>query len=203
MKTYLPFHRLFKSRAGQPGRKTILSFMLIVFLWTNLSAQNSANIIIQPASTTTTVGQSFTVTVRVDFTTPPGSSSVDAVEVHLAFDKTKDTITAITKSAIGVLPTEAIPLQSIHTINTNGQVNYAAATSSGFPNADFDFLTITFNVIGGGGTITPLSFLTSFPNKTDAQRLGSSILGSVANGSVNIQNCTAPTATIASSSSSS
>ncbi len=202
MKTISIFPLLFKSIVRQIKRKTILSFMLFAFLWTHVSAQNSANIIVQPATTTTTVGQSFSVNVTVDFTTPPGSSSADAVEVHLTFDNTKLSVSSITKPAIGLLPTEVIPLQSISTINTNGQINYAAGTSSGFPNADFNFLTINFNTIGGGATSSALTFLTSLPNKTDVQRSASSILGGITNGTVNIQNCTAPTGTIAGSSAS-
>jgi hypothetical protein len=196
----LPFALLFKSIARYIKRKPVLSFLLLASLCMNVSAQNSANIIITPASTTTSVGQNFVVNVRVDFTTAPGTSSVDAVEIHLNFDKTKLAVTSITKPASAVLPTEAIPLQSISTINTNGRINYAATTSSGFPNADFDFLTVTFNVIAGGGSTTPLTYLTTFPNKTDAQRLGSSILGSVSNGTVDITTCTAPTATISAAS---
>lgn len=172
--------------------KPVLFFMMACFIYINVSGQNSANIIIQPTLTTTTVTQSFTVDVRIDFTTAPATSSVDAVEVHLTFDKTKLAVTSITKSAIGVLPTEAIPLQSNSTINSNGQINYAATTNSGFPNTDFVFLTITFNVTGGAGSTTPLTFLTSFPNKTDAQRFGTSIIGSVSNGTADIQNSTLP-----------
>ena len=201
MKTSSPFPLLFESINRHLKRKWLLSFLLFSLAGINVSAQNSANIIIQPASTTTMVGQSFTVNVRVDFTSPPASSSVDAIEVHLTFDKTKLQVTTITKPAAAVFPSEAIPLQPISTINANGQINYAATTSSGFPNADFDFLTITFNTIAGGGTTSPLAFLTTFPNKTDAQRIGSSILVSPfwVNGTVNIQNCTQPTATIAGS----
>jgi Domain of unknown function (DUF4082)/Secretion system C-terminal sorting domain len=201
MKTNSHFPLLFTSIKGYLKRKQLLSFLWLTFLCIDISAQNTANIIIQPAATTATVGLPFTVNVRVDFTSAPATSSVDAVEVHLTFDKTKLQVASITKPASSVLPNEAIPLQSISLINTNGQINYAAFTLSSFPNADLDFLTITFNTIAGGGTSTPLTFLTSTPpNKTDAQRNGSSILVNpfVVNGTVNIQNCTPPTATIAS-----
>jgi hypothetical protein len=194
---------LFKSIANNIKRKPVALLLLIVVLCQDILAQNTANMIIQPSSTTITSGQTFTVSVRLDFTSPPATSSVSAVEIHLTFDKTKDTVISITKPASGALPSEPIPLQSIGTINTNGQINYAASTTSSFPNTDFDILTITFRAIGGGGTSTPLTFLRNFPaNFTDAVKSGSSILVSpfVINGTVNIQNCTPPTATIATSS---
>lgn len=202
MNSFLTLETFFKRATQKIKHKAALSFLLLCFMSLCSLAQNSANIIVQPASVTKNVGESFTVNVRVDFTTAPATSSVDAVEVHLTFDKTKLQVASITKPSSAIMPNEAIALQPIGTINTNGQINYSAFTLSSFPNADFDLLAVTFNVIGGGGTATPLTYLTVFPNKTDAQRNGSSILGAAQNGSVTIQNCTAPTATIASAASS-
>lgn len=179
----------------RPG-KLGLTMLAMFFLYMNAMAQNSANFIVSPASTTTMMGGSFTVNVRVDFTTPPASSSVDAAEVHFGFDKTKLQVTGITKPASTLLPNEAIGLESLATINNNGQVNYAAFTFSNFPSTDFDLLAITFNVIGGTGTNTPLTYLAG----TDLQRTGNSILGSAINGTVTINSCaTPPTATISAS----
>lgn len=200
MKTITLPKGLLQSHAGKQKRKMTFSFLLMIFLYCFAAAQNSANVIIQPGSTMTSLAQNFVVNVRVDFTTPPATSSADVVEVHLTFDKTKLQVTTITKAAIGSLPSETIPLASIATINANGKIDYAAGTSSNFPTTDFDFLTITFNVIGGAGTTTPLAFLTSFPNKTDVIRSFTSILGSTSNGTVDIQACTAPSATIAATS---
>jgi hypothetical protein len=188
--------RLLESIAGDQKRKIFFSFLLTILLYGMVSAQNSADIIVQPGSTQVSLAQNFVVTVKVDFTTPPATSSVDAVEIYLTFDKTKLAVASITKPAAGILPNEAISLQPIGTINSNGQINYAAFALSNFPTTDFDFLTITFNVIGGAGTTTPLNFLTTFPNKTDAQRAGTSILGSIGNGTVEIDPCTPPSATI-------
>ncbi|MBL7739315.1 MAG: DUF4082 domain-containing protein [Chitinophagaceae bacterium] len=202
MKTITLRKRLSESRYGNLKRKGILSFLLMLFLCSFAVAQNSANIIVAPASTTTAPGQNFTVQVRVDFTTLPATSSVDAVEIHLTFDKTKLEVASITKPSSAIMPNEAIPLQTIGTINSNGKIDYAAFALSNFPTSDFDLLSINFNVIGGAGTTTPLTFLTTFPNTTDAQRAGSSILGSLGNGTVDIQSvsCSPPTATISASS---
>ena len=197
---------LFLSTLKNVGRhlkiKHWLSFAALFFLFINSFAQ-PANIIIQPASTTTIVGQSFTVAVRVEFTGTNSPQGVDVVEVHLTFDKTKLQVTNIVKSAIGSLPSEAIPLQSVININNAGQIDYNAGTTSNFPTTDFDFLTITFNVISGAGSTSPLTFLTAFPNKTDAIRNFSSILGNTVDGLVTINNsgCTAPTGTITNTSS--
>jgi hypothetical protein len=196
MKTSSHILQILKSGKGSGIRKLGLSFFLMIFLYVSGMAQ-TANIIVQPSSTTTTLGATFNVAVRVDFT---GAASADVVEIHLAFDKAKLKVTGITKPSSSLLPTEAIPLEPINTINANGKINYNAGTSSNFPNTDFDILNIGFEVIGGTGTTTPLTFLTSFPDKTDVIRNFSSILGSAINGSVTINSCaTPPTATLSTS----
>jgi hypothetical protein len=197
MKTHSPFPLLFKSIGEFLKGKPFLSFLMMAFFAVNAIAQNTANIIIQPASTTTSVGQTFVVSARVDMT----SGSIDDAEVHLTFDKTKLQVLSITKPSSSIMPNEVIPLQSISTINTNGQINYNAGTTSSFPTTDFNLLSITFSVIAGGGTSTPLTYLTVFPNKTNAWRSGPSILSAVTNGAVTISgSCTPPTGTLTASS---
>jgi hypothetical protein len=175
-----------------------LSILAMFFLYLNVIAQPEANIIIQPSATITSLNANFTVNVRVDFITPPASSSVDGVEIRLNFDNTKLQVVSITKPVSSIFVTEIVPLADLATINANGQINYAAVASSNFPNSDFDFLAITFNAIAGTGTSTSLVYT---PVLTDAQRLGSSILENIANGSVTINSCTTPpTASISASS---
>ncbi|MFI5130701.1 MAG: T9SS type A sorting domain-containing protein [Chitinophagales bacterium] len=158
----------------------------------NVSAQNTANIIIQPTAITAAAGSSFNVMVKLDFTSSPATSILDAIEVYLTFDKTKLKVTSITEQPVVAafsskpIPVEAAPYTNI---NANGQISYAAAAASNFPNADFDILAVTFEVIGGANTTTPLTLRRNPPfNNTNARRIGSSILVSpfVANSSVNI-----------------
>src|SRR5690349_10106326 len=117
MKSISFLAKLLKRLNQKLTRKPALFSLLAILCCARMFAQNSANIIVQPTPISTSSGQNFVVNVRVDFTTPPATSSVDAVEVHLTFDKTKLQVASITKPALGSLPVEAIPLQSITTIN--------------------------------------------------------------------------------------
>lgn len=179
----------------------ILFFLSFLFVSVVAMAQ-PVNIVVDPQFTTRTVGQTFTVQVRADFTGATAPLGVDDIEIHLAFDNTRLQVTAMSEEpVVAAFDAKPIPLEAapFTTTNATGQINYHATTTSGFPTTDFDVLSITFTVIAGDGTITPLTLRTDPPtDETRVARSGSSILGSIINGSVttNDVGCTPPTATI-------
>jgi hypothetical protein len=150
----------------------------------------SANILIAPAISNVTVNQSFSVNVNVDMI----SGDADVAEVRITFDNTKLQVTSVTKPSSAILPTEALPLDPVSTMNSSGVIRYSAGTSSNFPTADFTLLTVNFTVIGGANTSTALNFVVP---PTTVVRAGSEILNTTINGVINIAAaCTPPTATI-------
>jgi len=156
------------------------------------------NIIVSPPSTTSAVGQSFTVFVAADFTGASAAAGIDELELHLAFDNTKLAVTSIAEQPIvSGFTSHPIPLETAPYTNTNatGQINYAASTTGTVPVSDFNILAVTFTVIAGDGTSTPLTL----NSQTNALLSGSSVMSNVVNGTVNINpaNCITPNATIA------
>jgi hypothetical protein len=161
------------------------------------------NLVLNPPSATVAEGQTFTVYAAADFTGNSTPSGIDEIELHLSFDKTKLAITSITEQPVAsgfttkTIPVEAAPYTNS---NANGQVDYAASTTGTIPVNDFNILAITFQVIGGGGTTTPITLLRNAPgNESKALRNGGSVMATVINSSVNINaaGCVTPTVTIA------
>lgn len=160
------------------------------------------NMIVNSSVAATSVGQSFTVYVAADFTGTSTPSGIDALELHLAFDKTKLSVTSITEEPVAAaftskpIPLEASPYTAI---NASGQIDYAATTTGSVPVSDFNVLAITFLVTGGEGTSTSFTLRRDAPlNQTEAMSNGSSVLSTVINSSINITpaNCITPVATI-------
>jgi hypothetical protein len=160
------------------------------------------NMVVNSPVATTSVGQSFTVYVAADFTGTSTPSGIDELELHLAFDKTKLSVTSITEEPIAAaftskpIPLEASPYTNI---NATGQIDYAASTTGTIPVSDFNVLAITFLVTGGDGGSTSLTLRRDAPaNATKAMSNGSSVLANVINSNININaaGCTAPVATI-------
>lgn len=191
-----------RGRYASPQGKFSILFTIVFLLVSFVSMAQPVNIVVDPQFTTRNVGQSFTISVNVDFTgtTPP--LGIDDVEIHLAFDNTKLQVTAMSEDPIvAAFTAKPIPLEASPFTATNaaGQINYHATTTGGFPTDDFTVLSITFTVIGGGGTTSPLTLRTdAAPNETRAARSAASILGSVVSGSVTINDvaCTTPVVTI-------
>ena len=160
------------------------------------------NITVNSAPATTTVGQSFTVYVAADFTGLTTPQGIDELELHLAFDKTKLSITSVTEEPVAAAFTsKSIPLEAspYTNMNANGQLDYAASTTGSIPVSDFNMLAITFLVTGGEGTTTSLTLRRDAPsNETKAMINGSSVLSAVLNATITINaaNCVAPAATI-------
>ena len=177
--------------------------LCVLLLFASIASMaQPVNIVVDPPFSTRNVGQSFTVLVKADFTgtTPP--LGVDDIEIHLAFDNTKLQVTAMTEDpTVAAFIAKPIPLEGTPFTATNaaGQINYHATTTAGFPTADFTILSVTFLVIGGDGTTSPLTLRTDPPtNETRAARSGASILGAVVSGSatINAVACTTPVITI-------
>ena len=122
--------------------------------------------------------------------------------MHLAFDKSKLSVTSITEEPVAsAFTSKPIPLEAspYTNVNANGQIDYAASTTGSIPVSDFNVLAITFLVTGGDGTSTSLTLRTDAPsNETKATSNGSSVLANVVNSNININaaGCIAPVATI-------
>lgn len=189
MNTIKPIFLFVRNSLAISTKKICFSVVIVLFVFAKAFAQ-PANIVVNPASTIQTVGASFTVQVALDFTgaTPP--LGVDAIGIYLAFDNTKLQVTAMSElPPVSGFTSKPIPLEAtpFTTTNTNGQVSYAASTTSGFPTTDINVLSITFQVIGGVGTTTPLTLRRDFPfDFTDAFRNGFSIVTAVTSSSVTI-----------------
>lgn len=150
---------------------------------------------VQPSITLTAIGQQFSVTVASDFAGVPPGPDIDDIEVHLQFDDTKLQVVSITEEPVALAFTD----KPIPAAATGNQVNYHATTTVPVPADDFSILTITFEVIGGAGTTTPLTLRRDPP--TDETRIaggGASILASVSNATVtiNADDCVVPTVTL-------
>lgn len=176
-------------------KKTFLPFLLSLLLGSNLFAQN-ANIVVTPATSNVTIGQTFNVKVRIVMVT----ADIDAASIFLDFDNTQINVSSISPVAGNPLPTETLPLDPVGTINTNGRIRYSSGTASAFPTTSFDYLDINFTVLPGATVgATTLTFNTAPPFITEVIRSGLSVTNTITNGTVNIAPaCTPPTATIAS-----
>ncbi len=201
MNTIKPILLFVRNSLAISTKKICFSVVIVLFVLANAFAQ-PASIVVNPSSTIQTIGASFTVQVAIDFTGANPPLGVDAVGIYLAFDNTKLQVTAMSEQpTIAAFTSKPIPLEGAPytNTNTNGQISYAAATTSGFPTADFNVLSITFQIIGGVGTTTPLTLRRDFPfDFTDAFRNGFSIITGVTSSSVTINGvgCTTPTGTI-------
>lgn len=181
----------------------IVRCLMIGLLMSFTVFSQSDNILFSPASSTITIGQSFTVNVRVDMQ----SGSCNAIEIHLNFDPAYLRITNITKPSSATFTSEtiALPAAPYTTANTAGHLEYAAGIPSGSTAADFDILAITFTtpVSSPQSGTTSLSFQNSAGHRTRAVLNGVPLTNTLTSGSVTIQNCTPPVATLASSNASS
>jgi Domain of unknown function (DUF4082)/Secretion system C-terminal sorting domain len=189
---------------SKTGRKVFFCILFIAIFIEQGVAQ-TANIFVNPASSSITPGQSFTVNVRVDIT----SGSVNAAEIHLDFNIAMLQVTNITRPGIGTFTSETIalpgaPYNSSNTVNTSGQINYAAGMPAGSTSTDFDILAITFTHVTPlvPGT-TPLTLINVAGRRTRAVLGATVATGTLTSGSATIVACTPPTATIAGPSASS
>ena len=160
------------------------------------------NFLINPPAITTAVGQSFTVFVNADFSGPASSLGLDEIELHLAFDNTKLSVTSIVEQPIAnAFTSKPIPVEAAPYTNTNaaGQINYGASTTGSIPTNDFNILAITFLVTGGDGSSTSLTLRNDAPgDETKGKSGGSSVLAGVVNSTlhINAAGCSTPAVTM-------
>ena len=150
----------------------------LLFMFFTPTASAQANFSLFPANTIVNVGQTFTMEVRVDLNQST-SSQLDVAEAYINFAPAYLQVQSITNGS-----TLSFVLLSTSN-NTLGTVDYAAGTLTPPVTADFTLLTITFKAIDApplGSTV--ISFNTNLPRKTDAFRLGTSVLGTLTNATI-------------------
>ena len=177
-----------ESRHLVSGRLLAL-IVLTLFSFARISAQPYVNLVVEPAVTNTTVGQSITVQVNAQFT---AGNPVDALQANLSFDPAILQATSV-NNVSGELNSFIGPTFN----NTTGVINFvgvdlgAPYLTSGGP-----ILSITFTVMAvpAGGS-TSLSF-----NRppTEIAFAATPVLGTTTSGTINVSavSCTPPTATI-------
>src|SRR4026207_1233876 len=83
MKTMFTESRHLVRRRLSHGKGLLVLLILTLYSFARISAQPYVNLVIEPAVTTTTVGQSITVQVNAQFT---AANPIDALQANLSFD---------------------------------------------------------------------------------------------------------------------
>jgi len=145
----------------------------LVFILFTEKVLAQANFSLFPATTSATVGQTFTVEVRVDLNQST-NTEVDVAEAYLNFDPAYLEVVSI----VGGTSFNLVAANNSN--NTVGTADYAAGTTGSPVTTDFTLYTVTFRVKAAppSGT-TSISFNTQLPRKTDTFRNGSSVLGTL------------------------
>jgi hypothetical protein len=182
---------------GRPNllKKSLLALIILTLLSvTRINAQSYVNLVVAPAITNTTIGQSITVQVNAQFT---AGNPIDAIQANLTYDPAVLQATAVTNVS-GELTSFVGPNFN----NTTGLINFVGVDlATPYLTANSPILSITFSVIGvpGSGS-TNLAF-----NRppTEVAFAALSVLNTTTNGVINISSagCTPPTATISAASS--
>ena len=173
------------SRMNLLKRSLLFSILLSLLAFIKLNAQH-VNLVFDPSTTNTTVGQNIVVDVSAQFT---AALPIDAVQISLNFDATRLQVTGVTN--VSTLTSIIGPSFD----NTLGTINFVGAKlGAPFPAATFDVLSISFTVL----TVPGAANLTFNRPPTEVANGGASVLGTTTNGVVNITGvgCTPPTATI-------
>jgi hypothetical protein len=175
-------------------RKLFVTCVILAFVHVSAFAQPTTTISVSPNTQAVGLNQTFVVALRVDIAT---TGVITGTQIALDFDRTKLSVESIAKPVSALFSLESTPLQTIASINTSGQITYAAGIPSGTTNVDFNFLEITFRSLASAAAgSTPLTFINTFPRLTRAINGGSPVSAPPISGSVNIVTCTPPTATI-------
>lgn len=195
MKTFTNTIMLFRN-----GWMSILRnkcFLIIIAILTGYASysQNVANVVFNPSTISVGLGQSFSVTARVEIV----SGSIETAQIVFDFDNTQLAITSVTILSSSILPNEA-PMDDIPTMNDDGRVAFAAGTGSNFPTTSFDVLSVTFTTLQTGTSSLTFRRPPDANPVTRAIRSGIDVTNSVTNASVTILSCTPPTATISNTS---
>ena len=194
MKTsFTESRRFFNGRLNLLKKSLLALIILTLSFISKISAQPYVNLVVAPAVTNTTIGQTITVQVNAQFT---AANPFDALQANLTYDPAILQATAVSNIS-GELTSFVGPTFN----NTTGLINFVGVDLAvPYLTANGPILSITFNVIGvpAGGS-TNLAF-----NRppTEVAFAAASVLGTTTDGVVNISGvgCTPPTATISASS---
>jgi len=173
MKTLKLFNGMNKHLKGMG----MLSLLFMLFT-VKVSAQ--ANYSLFPATTTVSIGQTFTTEVRVDLNQGT-NTEVDVAEAYLNFDPAYLEVVSITGGT-------SFNLVAVNnSSNTAGTADYAAGTTAPPVTTDFTLYTVTFRAkaLPPGGT-TSITFNTALPRQTNAFRTGNSVLGTMTGATITI-----------------
>ncbi len=158
--------------------KYLWSLIIVVGFLLSASCTYAADLLIAPATGSYSVGQTFTVAVRVS----PAGSSINAVEAGLKFNPAVLSVVSISKdgSVFSLWTTE--PAFS----NTAGTVTFGGGSPAPFT-AQSNLLSITFRTVAAGAgalTVGNASVLAADGRGTDVYKNGSSGSYTVAAGAV-------------------
>jgi hypothetical protein len=143
----------------------------------------TVSIAIEPSPKTASVGDIFTLDIKVSASSQP----VDSVDSYLSFDRNYlRVVDASGNETSSIIPGSALPVILQNSAdNSHGRITYSAGKQLGgvSPSDDFVLATIRFRAIavtGIGGTNV------SFLSGTDVFYQGNSVLGSTSDGNVQI-----------------
>ncbi len=158
--------------------KFLGSLLVVVGFLLSAHVTLAADLLMSPATGNYSVGQTFTVTVRVS----PAGSSINAVEAGLKFNPAVLSVVSVSKegSVFSLWTTE--PAFS----NTAGTVTFGGGSPAPFT-AQSNLLTITFRTVAAGAgalTVSNASVLAADGRGTDVYKNGSSGAYTVATGTV-------------------
>jgi hypothetical protein len=151
--------------------------VLTLFSFARISAQPYVNLVVEPAVTNTTVGQSITVQVNAQFT---AGNPVDALQANLSFDPAILQATSV-NNVSGELNSFIGPTFN----NTTGVINFVGVDlGAPYLTTGGPILSITFTVMAvpAGGS-TSLSF-----NRppTEIAFAATPVLGTTTSGTINV-----------------
>jgi C1A family cysteine protease len=151
---------------------------------TTYTVSANADLLIDPASTTVGRGDIFTLDVKVQ----AGGQSVDSVDSFLSFDRNYlRVVNAAGNETNQVTPGIALPNVLQNSVdNSQGRITFSAGRplTGNPPSGDFVLATIRFKAIATNTGGTTVQFLSG----SDIYYQGTSVLGSLQGGLVQIQN---------------
>jgi hypothetical protein len=131
---------------------------------------------VDPATHQARVGETFTVTIRVQ----SGNGSANGAQASLDFDPAKLRV----KRLMG--NTTLLPHTLLNAYdNSTGTVDYAAGTFAHFPTGNLSLMQIEFEAIAATGA-TSLTFHHGSPRTTEVTFAGGSVLTSAIDGAISI-----------------
>jgi hypothetical protein len=132
------------------------------------------DLVIDPQATNVSIGQLFTITIKIQ----AGTQLVDGASAYVNFDPTRFQVQAITPD------TARLPfvLENSYS-NTLGQISYSAGAFSSFPAGTFVIARVRM-IAFAAAEASPLTFQTSPPRKSDVTYAGGSVLRALRGGTV-------------------